>query len=87
MDEELYYEIRKRIVQKLFRKGCFGKGHILIIRLQKGFPKHFIPYSKKALKDLITSEIVFVKKTKHGLAASLNMQNLEAINNIVYEES
>ena len=87
MDEELYYEIRKRIVQKLFRKGCFGKGHILIIRLQKGFPKHFIPYSKKALKDLIKSDIVSVKKTKHGQAACLNMQNINIINKIVYEES
>ena len=59
---ELYKEVRKSIVKKLFKKGCFGKGHMLAIRLHKSLPKQFIPYSKKTIKELTRREIILIKK-------------------------
>lgn len=86
-DEQIYQRIKRNIIKKLYSKGCFGKGHLLIIRLQKGINKRDVIYIKDVLKQLIKEEIVYIKPTKHGLSAYLNMNRLEEIEFIIHEDN
>ena len=87
MDMIQFQRIKRNIIKKLRGGGCFGKGHLLIIRLKKGIRKEDIPHIKKVLKQLIREDLVLAKKTKHGLAVHLNLHKLGEIDNIIDEES
>lgn len=86
-DEQIYQRVRRNIVKKLYSKGCFGNGHLLIIRLQKGIDKRDVIYVKDVLKQLVKEEIVYIKPTKHGLSAYLNMKKLDEIELIIDENN
>ena len=78
-----YDRIELAIVKKLFSYGCWGKGHLLVIRLKKGIPKEDIGYIDSVLKELIKRQIVCIKKTKHGIAAFLNKEERKEIDKIL----
>lgn len=82
-----YNRIELAIVKKIFNYGCWGKGHLLIIRLKKGIPKEDIKYIDKVLKDLNKKQIVLIKKTKHGDAAFLNINKRKDIDKIRFEDN
>ena len=44
-----YDRIELAIVKRLFNYGCWGKGHLLIIRFKKGIPKEDVKYIDKVL--------------------------------------
>ncbi|MBT4539987.1 hypothetical protein HOC35_00595 [Candidatus Woesearchaeota archaeon] len=75
------------MIKKLHNNGCFGKGHLLVIRLKKGTNPEDIYFTKKVLKELIKQRLVFLKKTKHGLAAYLNINKLQEIEEIIEYKS
>ena len=60
------------ILYKLWRNRCFGKGHMLIDNVLKGFPKDRINEFKGAIRELIKEGILIVKKTKQGDAVFIN---------------
>lgn len=77
-----YSRIELAIVKKLFNYGCWGKGHLLIIRLKKGVPKEDVGYIDDVLRELNKKQIVLIKKTKHGDAAFLNKNKRKEIDEI-----
>lgn len=77
-----YNRIESTIVEKLFHYGCWGKGHLLVIRLKRGIPPEDVGYVDKVLKELIKKKIVLIKKTKHGIAAFLNSDKRKEIDEI-----
>lgn len=77
-----YNRIELAIIKKLFNYGCWGKGHLLIIRLKKGIPKQDLKYIDRVLKELNKKKIVLIKKTKHGAAAYLNVNKRKEIDEI-----
>tara|TARA_Y100000310_G_scaffold336853_1_gene422468 strand:+ start:1383 stop:1658 length:276 start_codon:yes stop_codon:yes gene_type:complete len=78
-----YHRIELAIIKKLFHYGCWGKGHLLIIRLKKGIPREDLQYVGKVLRELNKKEIVLVKKTKHGDAVFLNKMKRKDIYEII----
>ena len=85
MREEHDRRIRRNIIKKLFSKGCFGNGHLLLIRLQKGVSKEDAGFVKDVVKQLIKEGIVMAKVTKHGTSVYLNMAKLPEIEKIINE--
>ena len=88
MEEEDYGKVKRNIVKKLYSNKAFHKGHLLFETLQKGIPPHLKGYVKLVLKDLIKLGIVIkYGKTKHGDAYQLNVQNLEEIEKIIFDDT
>ena len=81
-----YDRIESTIVEKLFHYGCWGKGHLLTIRLNKGIPPEDVGHVDKVLKELIKNKIILIKKTKHGIATFLNHGNRRKIDEIRIRE-
>ena len=77
-----YDRIELAIVKRLFNYGCWGKGHLLIMRLRKGIPKEDVKYVDKVLKLLNKKQIILVKRTKYGDATFLNANKREEIDKI-----
>ncbi|KAA0004635.1 MAG: hypothetical protein FE039_03010, partial [Thermoplasmata archaeon] len=67
------------ILYKLWRNRCFGKGHMLIDNLLKGFPSHTIKDVKNDLDDLISRNIVVKKPTGHGYAVYINLEYKDVV--------
>ena len=82
-----YERIELAIINKLFNYGCWGKSHLLTIRLKKGIPKEDLQYVDKVLKELNKKQIVLIKKTKHGDAAFLNKNKRKEINEITARDN
>ena len=82
-----YDRIELAIVKRLFNYGCWGKGHLLIIRFKKGIPKEDVKYIDKVLKLLNKKQIILIKKTKHGYATFLNAIKREEIDKIRFKDN
>ena len=79
VSDDAFQRIECAIVRKLYVQGCWGKGHLLLIRLTKGVPASDKKFVKDVIKELIKMQIMFAKKTKHGLALYLNKDKLQEI--------
>lgn len=86
MEEEDYERIRRNIIKKLYSVKAFRKGHLLFERLQRGIPAHLRGCVKDVLKDLVKEGLVVkYSRTKYGDAYQLNIQKLEEIEKIIFE--
>lgn len=65
-------KIRKTLLIKLYRSGCWGGKHTSFENLPKGFPSHLKGYVKKVAENLIKENILLSKPTHYGLEVSLN---------------
>lgn len=59
-------ELEERLLYALYRKGCFGKGHMLEDNLLRSFPTHRAGDARDDLEQLKREGIVVVHKTAHG---------------------
>jgi len=75
--------IKIDILYKLWRNRCFGKGHMLIDNVLRGFPRNKIKEFKKAIDELINDGILGVKKTKYGEAVFINPKMRIKIRNLL----
>lgn len=57
-----------RVCFKLHRNRCFGKGHMLVDNVVRGFPSHETNAVKKAVLALIRDGILVEHPTRHGTA-------------------
>jgi len=78
--------IQRKIITKLYSLGKWNKNHLLIDNLESGFPVHCIKCIKKEVLQLIKEGILATKKSKHGLAVSLNIRRKEEIETILNKE-
>lgn len=84
LTEEDYNKIRVTILDKLYAKECWTKGHMLFERLKSSMPGHLRGNVKYVLKDLMKDELfLFYGKTKHGDAYQLNIKRLKEIEEII----
>ena len=82
MDES---ELTVELLEKLYRKTCWGKGHMLVKNLQSVAPTHMRGYVKDALKKLVNLGLIIVYgRTKHGLAVHLNTAKKKEIEKILF---
>lgn len=82
-----YEKIKRNIIKKLYSNKCFQHGHLLFERLQSGIPSHLIGFVKDILDDLIKLGLVLhYGKTKHGDAYQLNIEKLDEIEKIIFED-
>ena len=81
-----YYLIRKNIIKKLYAHNSFRNSHLVFERLKSGIPKHLSGFVGEILSDLIKDQLVlFYGKTKHGNAYQLNIDKLDEIKKIIFE--
>ncbi len=64
--------IKLDILYKLWRNRCFGRGHMLIDNVLRGFPRDKINEFRDALDELVKDGILIIKKTRHGDAVFIN---------------
>jgi hypothetical protein len=56
------------LIHKLWIHTCFGKGHMLIDNLVKGYPSHLKGQMKDDVNNLLRKNILVKKPTRHGCA-------------------
>ncbi|MFO1535130.1 MAG: hypothetical protein ABR586_05650 [Thermoplasmatota archaeon] len=62
-----------KVCFKLYRQGCFGKGHKLVDTVTSGFPSHELDLVASAINRLIKDGILVAHPTKHGQAVAINV--------------
>ena len=78
--------IQRKIIAKLYSLGKWNKNHILVANLKSGFPAHCMKDVKKGIIQLIKKGVLVAKKSKHGLAVSLNIRKKEEIEAMLNKE-
>ena len=58
---------------KLWRKKCFGKGHMLIDNLVGGFGKQKKGQMRDEVEELLRKNILILKPTTHGHSVYINL--------------
>lgn len=66
-------EYEQKVLYKLWRNKCFGRGHMLIDNLVKGFSNSEVGYVHNALDQLLQRNWVVKKPTKHGTTVYINL--------------
>ena len=72
-----------QLCYKLWRRCCFGNGHMLIDNLINGFPTNLQSIARESLNDLIRKNIVRRKPTRHGYAVYLNLDHRNDIEKVL----
>jgi len=72
-------EIRKYIIKKLYRRGCWHEKHTAFENAYSGVPSHLRGEAKKEVKELIKEGILLEKATCYGLQISLNPEKRKEI--------
>lgn len=67
-----FTDVQVDLLFKLWRNRCFGKGHMLIDNLVRGFPSPIKGQIQGELDELIKKNIVIKKPSKHGQAVYIN---------------
>ena len=73
------------ILYKLWRNRCFGKGHMLIDNVLRGFPRDKINEFRDALDELVKDGVLIIKKTRHGDAVFINPRKRVLIRDLLKE--
>ncbi|MDI6639670.1 MAG: hypothetical protein QMD78_02475 [Methanocellales archaeon] len=68
-----------QILYKLFRHTRFGRGHMHMDNLTRGFPSHLKGNVKEAVNELIRKGLLVEKSTRHGIAVHINFKRLDEI--------
>jgi len=63
------------LIHKLWIHTCFGKGHMLIDNLVKGYPSHLKGQMKDDVNNLLRKNILVKKPTRHGYAVYINVEH------------
>ena len=78
--EARYQKIRRTILRKLYSKGAWGKGHMLLDNLKSGVPSHLRGYVACVVKDLVKDGLIkFYGPTANGHAYHLNIEKKKEI--------
>ena len=72
-------EIRKYIIKKLYRRGCWRGKHTAFENAYSGVPSHLRGDAKKEIKELIKERILLEKSTCYGIQVSLNPEKIKEI--------
>ncbi|DAC71893.1 MAG TPA: hypothetical protein DSN98_08000 [Thermoplasmata archaeon] len=65
-------EFEHKVLYKLWRNTCFGRGHMLIDNLVNGFPNGEANDVHNAIDQLSHRNWIVKKPTKHGTAVYIN---------------
>jgi len=79
----LLEDIKKTILEKMYRNGYIGARHTAEDSLPKGFPSHRRGEVKDAVKELIKEGLLIPKPTSYGLQVSLNKYRIAEIERII----
>jgi len=63
------------LLHKLWIHTCFGKGHMLVDNLVKGFPSHLKGHLKDDVESLVRKNSLVKKPTRHGYAVYINVEH------------
>lgn len=78
-------QIKGKILHKLTRKGKFEHSHTAIENLQKSFPPELRGRAKKMSEELISEDLLHLKKTGYGKQVSINIDKQEKVMEYIEE--
>ena len=74
LGEAQYRKIRLTILRKLYSKGAWGKGHMLLDNMKSGIPSNLRGCVMPVIKDLVKEGLLkFYGPTAYGPAYHLNI--------------
>jgi len=76
-------ELRKYILTRLYRRGCWGEKHTAFENAYSGVPSHLRGAAKKEVKEMIKEGLILEKPTCYGLQLSLNPAKIKEITSCV----
>jgi len=77
-------EIRKYIIKRLYRRGCWHNKHTAFENAYAGVPSHLKGEAKQTVKALIKESILLEKPTCYGLQVSPNPRKRKEIMQYLY---
>ncbi len=83
MLDETRREIRKTILKKLYKLGCWGKGHVSESNLPKGFPPHLRGLVLEEASELRKEELLVMRPSGHDRQWYLNFAKREEIEELI----
>jgi hypothetical protein len=78
-DQSFMLELRKYIIRKLYRRGCWNEKHTAFENTYSGVPSHLRGEAKEAVIELIKEDLIMGKQTCYGLQISLNPEKIKEI--------
>ena len=76
-------ELRKYILIRLYRRGCWHEKHTAFENAYSGVPSHLRGEAKKEVKALIKEGTLLEKPTCYGLQLSLNPERINEISKFI----
>jgi hypothetical protein len=77
-------EIRKYVIKRLYRRGCWHEKHTAFENAYSGVPSHLRGEAKKQVQELIKEGLILEKSTCYGLQVSLNPEKRDEIMKCLY---
>ena len=85
LDDEKYWKIRRTVLRKLYSKGAWGKGHMLLGNLKSGIPSHLRGYVVSIVKELEKEGLIkFYGPTNYGPAYHLSIEKKKKIESEIF---
>ena len=85
LNEKTFNEIRKVLLKKLYKLGCWGKGHVSESNLPKGFPPHLRGLVLDVAYELRKQEFLVMRPSGHDRQWYLNFAKKQEIEEVVKE--
>ncbi|MDO8554636.1 MAG: hypothetical protein Q7S22_07550 [Candidatus Micrarchaeota archaeon] len=86
LSENAFREIQKILLKKLYKLGCWGKGHVSENNMPKGFPPHLRGLVLDVAHELRKQEFLVMRPSGHDKQWYLNFAKRIEIENIIKEE-
>jgi hypothetical protein len=86
MKKSEYISMSRRLVRKLHKETCFGKGSLYLETLQNCFPREEYDKVAVVLEALVKQDICRKKKKEHGWKYYLNIDRYDKIKEILKEK-
>ncbi len=83
--ESVFNEIQKTLLKKLYKLGCWGKGHVSESNLPKGFPPHLRGLVLDVAYELRKQEFLVMRPSGHDRQWYLNFVKRIEIELIIHE--
>lgn len=83
MKKRVFAEVKQGPLKKLYRMGCWGKGHVCESNLQKGFPSHVRGYVLDVAKKLRKEGLLVMRPSGHDRQWYLNTARRGEIEEII----
>ena len=86
MTQVVYNEIQNVLLKKLYKLGCWGKGHVSESNLPKGFPPHLRGFVLDVAYELRKQQLLVMRPSGHDRQWYLNFAKRVEIETSIQNE-